>query len=83
MGNMIRRILRPQGHTVVHATTGEEALECLSGQSFDVLISDVGLGTQMSGWDLAAEVHRKHPEMPVVLATGWGASIDLAVARSW
>jgi PAS domain S-box-containing protein len=81
MGNMIRRILRPDGHTVEHATTGEEAMKRLSDQSFDLLISDVGLGAQMNGWDLTAEVRRRHPEMPVVLATGWGAAIDPAEAR--
>lgn len=81
IGNMIRRILRPDGHTVVHATTGEEAMERLSDQTFDLLISDVNLGARMNGWDLTAEVHRRHPHIPVVLATGWGAAIDAADVR--
>jgi CheY-like chemotaxis protein len=44
MGSMIRRILRPDGHTVVTARSGEQALERLAAESFDVLISDVGMG---------------------------------------
>jgi CheY-like chemotaxis protein len=81
VGNMIRRILRPDGHTVIHATTGEEAMKRLSDQSFDLLISDLGLGVHMNGWDLIAEARRRYPEMPVVLATGWGATIDPADAK--
>jgi PAS domain S-box-containing protein len=80
MGSMIRRILRPDGHMVVTACTGEEALESLAAQPFDVLISDVGMGPRMNGWELAAEVHRRQPGLPVVLATGWGAVIDPADA---
>jgi CheY-like chemotaxis protein len=82
MGNMIRRILRPDGHTVVAVTAGEDALRCLDSEPFDVVISDVGMGRGMNGWELATEVHRRQPELPVVLATGWGATIDPSEART-
>jgi len=82
MGNMIRRILRPDGHTVVAVTAGEEALRFLETEPFDVVISDVGMGRGMNGWELATEVHRRQPELPVVLATGWGATIDPSEART-
>ncbi len=52
MGNMIRRVLRPRGHSVITATSGEEALERLANESFDVMISDVGMGPGMNGWEL-------------------------------
>jgi CheY-like chemotaxis protein len=81
MGSMIRRMLRPDGHTVVAVTAGEEALRCLETEPFDVVISDVGLGRGMNGWELAREIHRRQPELPVVLATGWGATIDPGEAR--
>jgi CheY-like chemotaxis protein len=80
MGSMIRRMLRPDGHNVVTATAGEEALQCLAAEPFDVVISDVGMGPRMNGWELAAEVRRRQPGLPVVLATGWGATIDPADA---
>jgi signal transduction histidine kinase/ActR/RegA family two-component response regulator len=82
VGTMVRRILRPQGHSVVTATSGEQALECLAGESFDVLISDVGMGPGMNGWELVERVRQSWPEMHVVLATGWGAAIDSAEARA-
>jgi PAS domain S-box-containing protein len=82
VGSMVRRILRPQGHAVVTATSGEEALTCLARESFDVLISDVGMGPGMNGWELVERVRQAWPAMHVVLATGWGAAIDSSEARA-
>src|SRR5579859_3833545 len=44
MGSMVRRILRREGHSVLTATGGEEALHLLALEPFDVVISDVGMG---------------------------------------
>ena len=74
------RLLRPIGHLVTTANSGEEALEQLP-QPFDVVLSDVGMGAGMSGWDLAERVRVSWPEIRFVLATGWGAGIDPAEAR--
>lgn len=81
MGKMIARVLRPRGHRVVTATSGEEAIEQLKGQSFDVLISDIGMGPGMNGWDLVERVRQFWPRMRVIVATGWGAAIDPAEAQ--
>jgi CheY-like chemotaxis protein len=52
--------------------TGEQALDLLAkGQSFDLLLTDLGL-PGMNGEALAAEVHRKFPTLPVVIASGYG-----------
>jgi len=52
--------------------TGEQALELLSkGGSFDLLLTDLGL-PGMNGEVLAAEVHRRFPALPVVIASGYG-----------
>jgi len=81
VGNMVRRILRPQGHSVVTATSGEEALERLADGPFDIMISDVGMGPGMNGWELVEHVRPSWPEMHIVLATGWGAAIDQIEAQ--
>ena len=75
------RLLRPIGHLVTTANSGEEALEQLAAQPFDVVLSDVGMGAGMSGWDLAERVRASWPDVRFVLATGWGAGIDPAEAR--
>jgi signal transduction histidine kinase/CheY-like chemotaxis protein len=58
--------------SVAAVGTGEQALELLSkGQSFDLLLTDLGL-PGISGEALAAEVHRQFPALPVVIASGYG-----------
>ena len=52
--------------------SGEQALEILTGSGgFDLLLTDLGL-PGMSGQDLAAEVRRRFPDLPVVIASGYG-----------
>jgi CheY-like chemotaxis protein len=69
------------GHFVVTAVSGEEAMDRLSHEVFDVVVSDIGMGAGMNGWELAAHVRRRWPRMGFVLATGWGAQIDVDEAR--
>jgi CheY-like chemotaxis protein len=73
---MVAFMLEPDGHTVVTASSGEEALARLAAEPFDLVLSDVGMGAGMNGWDLAARVRERHPGLPLVLATGWGAQIE-------
>ena len=57
---------------VVGVGSGEQALELLTkSDSFDLLLTDLGL-PGMSGQDLATEVRRRFPDLPVVIASGYG-----------
>jgi CheY-like chemotaxis protein len=82
MTKAVMRMLRPSGHFVSMAGSGEEALEKLAEQAFDVVISDMGMGPGMNGWELADAVKRRTPGMRFLLATGWGAAIDPGEARA-
>jgi CheY-like chemotaxis protein len=82
MTKAVVRMLRPGGHTVVTAASGEEALEKLSAEPFDVVLSDMGMGPGMNGWELVAVVKARWPEVRFFLATGWGAAIDPDEARA-
>jgi CheY-like chemotaxis protein len=77
----VMRLLRPIGHAVTMASSGEEALEKLTAEPFDVVLSDVGMGAGMNGWELAERVRRGWPQVRFALATGWGAAIDPVEAR--
>ena len=76
MVKAVARMLRPAGHVVRTANSGEEALEHLAAEPFDVVVSDLGMGAGMNGWDVAEAVRRGWPRVRFVLATGWGAAID-------
>jgi CheY-like chemotaxis protein len=80
IGNVVRRVLRSGGHAVTAVTSAEEALLRLRAEPFDVVISDLGLGSGLDGWQLAKEVRRAWPSVRFVLATGT-AGIDAAEAR--
>jgi PAS domain S-box-containing protein len=83
MTKAVMRMLKPSGHLVTLAGSGEEAVDTLSKQAFDIVVSDMGMGAGMNGWELADEVKRRWPSVRFMLATGWGASInpDEASAR--
>jgi CheY-like chemotaxis protein len=80
MTKAVKRMLKPSGHLVSVAGSGEEAVDKLSGQTFDVVVSDMGMGSGMNGWELADEVKQRWPSVRFMLATGWGASINPAEA---
>ena len=73
---MLARLLSSDGHDVALATSGEEAVTVLVGRPIDVVISDLGMGAGMNGWELASAV-QKLPRPPhFILTTGWGAEIE-------
>jgi CheY-like chemotaxis protein len=76
------RMLKPSGHVVSVAGSGEEALEKLAEHDFDVVVSDMGMGAGMNGWELAEAVRSRWPSIRFLLATGWGAALDPAEART-
>jgi diguanylate cyclase (GGDEF)-like protein/PAS domain S-box-containing protein len=82
MTRAVVRILKPSGHVVSMAASGEEALARLAEQTFDIVLSDVGMGPGMNGWELAEAVKRRWPNVRFLLATGWGAAIDPSEARA-
>jgi PAS domain S-box-containing protein len=82
MTRAVMRMLKPSGHVVTTAGSGEEALQQLAAQTFDVVVSDMGMGPGMNGWDLADAVKQSSPRVRFLLATGWGAAIDPVEAKA-
>jgi DNA-binding NtrC family response regulator len=70
-------LLADDGYTVVLASNGAEALTQLQAERFDLMLSDMVMGS-MSGLALLQEVKRQYPEVPVIMVTGFG-SIQTAV----
>jgi CheY-like chemotaxis protein len=65
-------MLEQLGCFVSGVGSGEQALELLTrGGSFDLLLTDLGL-PGISGEELASEVRRRFPRLPVVIASGYG-----------
>jgi CheY-like chemotaxis protein len=75
---MVAMMLGPHGHDVTIAGSGEEALDRLADAEapFDLILSDLGLGDGMNGWDLLERVRAGASDARFILSTGWGAQID-------
>lgn len=65
---LLARYLKPEGFDCLIAGSGEEALELLARDDFDLLISDVMM-PGMSGVDLLNVVKKYHPGTAVILVT--------------
>jgi signal transduction histidine kinase/CheY-like chemotaxis protein len=63
-------LLRSVGQQVVEAEGGAAALRELAGRPFDFVLTDLGM-PDLSGWQVAEAVKQRHPNLPVVLITGW------------
>jgi CheY-like chemotaxis protein len=60
------------GHQAVAVIDAESAMERVAGHSFDAVLTDVSL-PGMSGIDLAKELFKRYPTLPVVISSGYGA----------
>jgi len=66
------RLLREFGYDVVEAANGQEALDIIrKDQRFDLLFTDVIMPGGMNGPQLALEVHKLIPDLPVLYTSGY------------
>ena len=69
---LVARALAQDGHTVVTANDGAEALDALTREqgAFDLLLTDIRMPI-MDGIALALTAARDHPHVTVLLMTGY------------
>jgi CheY-like chemotaxis protein len=71
VGTFSTQLLQDLGYETTWASNAQEALARLSqGGRFDVVFSDVVM-PGMSGVDLGKEIRRRHPDLPVILTSGY------------
>jgi signal transduction histidine kinase len=73
-------MLKQLGFGVIHVVTADAALGALAnGRPVDLVLSDIMMPGGVSGLELAREIRRRQPDLPVVLVTGFAeaaAGID-------
>ena len=80
---MMTTMLTKLGFRIKAFNSPLEALDCFRqdpGQ-FDLVITDLTM-PEMSGVDLASEVHATKPELPIILMTGYGKDLENIKALS-
>ena len=67
---MTSEILRNAGYNVFNAENGQAALDLIEKEKIDLLFSDV-IMPEMDGFELAAIVQKKYPQIKIQLASGF------------
>jgi two-component system response regulator AtoC len=76
--DLLREVLSEEGYNVVTSSSGEEALQVGKQECFDVIISDMKLGPDLSGLDVLRAYKSIQPESEVILITAFG-SMETAI----
>ena len=74
MREFLTVLLEKQGHHVIAAADGEQALQIVAHQPPDLVISDLRM-PKMDGIGLLAGIREKDPHLPVIMITAY-ASLD-------
>jgi CheY-like chemotaxis protein len=70
MGLFVRQlVLQSCGHTVITATSAEQALSLFQLAHFDLVVADYFLGSH-TGEELAQQVKRRRPDVGVLMLSG-------------
>lgn len=72
--DVIGEALREVGHEVHTCDSGAAAIVAMTDSPFDVLITDLGM-PGVNGWDVARRARQLDPPLPVIVISGWGATI--------
>jgi DNA-binding response OmpR family regulator len=74
----VSKTLQRVGYSVNEAGSGEEALELMKGQRYDVILTDIRMPPGLDGVELLKRIKEESPDAIVILMTGY-ASLGTAV----
>ncbi|MDL1975519.1 MAG: sigma-54 dependent transcriptional regulator [Deltaproteobacteria bacterium] len=77
MLKLFRKILAKEGHEVLSADSGVEAVALVKEEAFDLMISDLVM-PDFDGMDLLKEIKTRYPDMPFIVITAYG-TVESAV----
>ncbi|UCD57288.1 MAG: response regulator [Candidatus Hydrogenedentota bacterium] len=67
----MKKMFERWGYNVTDAAGGREALDLLSRNTYDLIISDLRM-PDLDGVELMGEIKRKEIKVPIVFITGYG-----------
>jgi CheY-like chemotaxis protein len=82
VADLAGQLLKGCGYAVKVAHRAKVALDVLAaGEPVDLVFSDIVMPGGMSGLDLAAEIRRRFPQVPILLTTGYSDAVPKAAAN--
>lgn len=70
-------VLRSEDYEVTAAADGQQAIELIKNETFDLLISDIRM-TPINGMEILKIVHQERPDLSVIMLTAYG-SVETAI----
>jgi len=70
---ILQAMLESCGHRVTTCLSGEQAVAVFQQDAFDLAVVDLGM-RQMDGWEVSRRLNQIHPQIPIIMATGWNVS---------
>ena len=71
MRRVLGALIKRRGHAVLQAGDGQAALEVLSREPVDAVLTDLKM-PHMNGLELLEAVRKRHPSVPIILLTAHG-----------
>jgi DNA-binding NtrC family response regulator len=78
VAKITEQMVRQLGYRVQRAESAATALELAGQVRFQLVISDIVMAGSMDGVGLARALRQQHPELPIVLVTGYSSSATAA-----
>jgi CheY-like chemotaxis protein len=78
VAKVTEQMARQLGYRVQRAESAATALELASHVRFQLVISDIVMAGSMDGVGLARALRQQHPDLPIVLVTGYSSSATAA-----
>ena len=78
--DLLNELLKKEKYTVKCVTSGEEALDIIRNEDFDVVLLDIKL-SGISGLETLKKIKDAKPNLTVIMITGFGYDEDL-IAKS-
>ena len=76
-----QRLLQSKGYEVRLASSAEDAIQVVAGQDVQLVLTDLKM-SGMGGMELLRTLRAEHPEIPVVMMTGYSTVEDAVEAMS-
>ena len=73
--DLLTAMCQSLGYEIKTASSGQEGIALASESTFDVVFTDLAM-PGMSGLEVAKKIKAQHAETPIILLTGWEASVD-------
>jgi len=74
-------MLEALGQKVDVADSGPHGMEMLAANDYDLVMTDLGM-PEMDGNEVTRKIKATHPDLPVLMVTGWGSSSSAEPCKS-